>query len=194
LRFVVPFAGAGERKTRLSPVMDERMREAFALATLRHVVGVLRGFGEVMVVTPDPELEVEGAEVVVDDSDLNSLPLPEPPFAVVMSDLPLLRSGDVRAMVEALEGADVVLCPSRRAGTAAVACRVGFRPSFGGPSFLRNLERARDEGLEVRVVRRVGFFADVDEPEDLFDVAALGEGEPAELARRVLTRLSPSSR
>ncbi len=194
MRFVVPFAGSGERKTRLSPVMDPGTREAFALATLRHVVGVLRGFGEVVVVTPDEGLRVEGAEVVVDDSDLNSIPLPDPPFAVVMSDLPLLRASDVEAMLGALGSADVVLCPSRRGGTAAVACSVDFRPVFGGPSFFRNLERARGEGFSVEVVGSLGFFADVDEPEDLLDVAALGEGEPAELARRVVTRLSPSSR
>jgi len=190
VRFVVPFADRGERKTRLSSCMDEELRERFALAMLRRVVRVLSGFGEVEVVTPDEGLEVRGASVRCSGAGLNELPLPwGERFGVVMSDLPLLSEEDVERVLEALEGADVVLCPARRGGTSGVFVREGvrFRPVFGGVSFPRNLERARARGLEVRVVRSLGFFADVDVPEDLVDVAVLGEGEVARLARSVVS-------
>ncbi|WP_457614900.1 2-phospho-L-lactate guanylyltransferase [Methanopyrus sp.] len=188
MRFVVPFADRGDRKTRLSSCMDEETRERFALAMLRHVVGVLSGFGEVEVVTPDPNLSVPGARVRRSDAGLDELPLPDGEFGLVMSDLPLLSEEDVERALEGLETADVVLCPSRRGGTSGVFVRenVRFRPTFGGVSFPKNLRRAEEREVDIVVVRSLGFFADVDEPEDLLDAALLGRGEVARIARSVL--------
>ncbi|AAM01802.1 2-phospho-L-lactate guanylyltransferase [Methanopyrus kandleri] len=188
MRFVVPFADRGDRKTRLSSCMDEETRERFALAMLRHVVRVLSKFGEVEVVTPDSSLSVPGTKVRRSDASLDELPLPDGEFGLVMSDLPLLSEEDVERALEGLKDADVVLCPSRRGGTSGVFVRKGvrFRPTFGGVSFPRNLRRAEKQGVEVAVVKSLGFFADVDEPEDLLDAALLGRREVAKIARSVV--------
>ncbi|WP_148688765.1 2-phospho-L-lactate guanylyltransferase [Methanopyrus sp. SNP6] len=188
MRFVVPFADRRDRKTRLSSCMDEEMREKFALAMLRHVVDVLSKFGEVEVVTPDTRLSVPGAKVRLSNASLDELPLPDGEFGLVMSDLPLLSEEDVERALEGLEDADVVLCPSRRGGTSGVFVGEGvrFRPTFGGVSFPRNLKRAEERGMEVTVVKSLGFFADVDEPEDLLDAALLGKEEVARIARSVI--------
>jgi 2-phospho-L-lactate guanylyltransferase len=90
---------------------------------------------------------------------------------VLMSDLPRLTAGDVRALVEQMAEADVVAAPDLRGeGTNALGVTPpdAFRTSFGTrDSFARHLRAAEAAGLRVGVHRSFGLAFDVDEPADL---------------------------
>lgn len=150
---------------------------------LAHTLAVAaRSGGEVAVVTGDP-----GVARWTKGRDLQVLPEPPGggldgaalaaveaagrlgiPWAVVHADLPLLDAADLRAVEEALAGADLVLAPSRDGGTTVVAGRLGRFPFRYGPgSFHRHLGRGVRLGARVRVLVRAGLALDLDGPGDL---------------------------
>jgi 2-phospho-L-lactate guanylyltransferase len=90
---------------------------------------------------------------------------------VLMSDLPLLRAGDVAELAHLLRRHQRVVVPDRHdAGTNALALHLSARhgTAFGnGDSAQRHLAAARASGLDVVVHRHARLGLDLDLPRDL---------------------------
>jgi len=190
MRVIVPFAP--ERpKTRLSPVLSDDERTAFARAMFEDVLDALRALDAEATFSVDPvvlstapvECEVP---VTVDERSLTdavnaTLPA-EPgddPVAVVMADLALATPAALAQLFA--PDADVVLAPGRGGGTNALVARdPSFRVDYHGASFRDHREIARESGVDLAVVDSFRLSTDVDEPEDLVEVLLHGEGRAAD--------------
>jgi len=98
---------------------------------------------------------------------------------VLPGDLPLLKSSDVENIVAmASAKRDVVIAPSKANGTNALLLKPPsiMELKFGGESFPLHLAESMRVGVKPRVYRAETVAFDVDEPEDLPKVAALGLG------------------
>ena len=205
---VVPVNDLVAAKSRLAGVLDSAAREKLARALCQHVLRVLcasPAIDGVLVLTPSAEVariaRARGAEVSMDpggvrtplgplvDAALEQLERRGADAALVlMSDLPRLAAGDVTALVQGLEQADVVVAPDRHdMGTNALALRLAGRvaaTSVGNAdSFARHVDAARAAGRRVEVCRSPSLALDVDLPEDLEELHAPprrgGNGSPA---------------
>ncbi len=147
MRILIPFK-ANNPKSRLSSLLSEKERKELAKLMLLDVIDAARPFGEIKVVCP-AEVDVEGIEVIVDTSDLNTTvnkAMDSTPLAVIMSDLPLLNK-EVLERFFGTEG-DVVIAPGRKGGTNMLLVRKkGFRASYHFGSFFKHLEIARKLGM-----------------------------------------------
>lgn len=109
---------------------------------------------------------------------------------VVLGDLPLLRAGDVEAVLEAGLRHPLVGVASLDGGTAMLyQAPPGRLPARYGPeSFDAHRSAAREQGLELRVLDLPDRLArgDLDTPEDARRIAASGRGgRTAELLRKL---------
>jgi len=90
--------------------------------------------------------------------------------AVIAADLPLLKPGEVTALVAAARTAGAALAPDiRGAGTNAVclALPTGFRFHFGPGSFALHQAEAARGGITAATVAQPGLGFDIDEAADL---------------------------
>jgi 2-phospho-L-lactate guanylyltransferase len=195
LRIIVPFKLNGA-KSRLSSALAPEERRLLAFAMLRDVLSVVRGFGDVAVLSK-PGLKKEelglDADVLESDLELNDalnalieeqvgMGWPSD-ILIVMADLALITEDTVRGILSC-QG-DVVLCPGRGGGTNMILIRAcGFRTCYQGRgmSFPKHIEFARRAGLSATVYESFRAGCDIDVPEDLVEVLLHGRGE----ARRVL--------
>ncbi|WP_459191579.1 2-phospho-L-lactate guanylyltransferase [Halosimplex sp. J119] len=186
MRVVVPFAPE-HPKTRLSPVLEEAERAAFARAMLDDVLSVLSTFDAERSHSIDPLVLATApvdcdVPVTVDDRSLTAavnaeLPADptDEPVAVVMADL-ALATPDALARLFA-PGADVVLAPGRGGGTNALVARhPEFRVDYHGASVRDHREIAREVGADLATVDSFRLSTDVDEPADLVEVLLHGDG------------------
>lgn len=179
MRVVVPFA-AETPKTRLSSVLDDDERRAFARVMLEDVLATLREADVDPEVLATAEVDVD-APVTVDDRPLTDavnavLAGSGGAVAVVMADLALATPRSVERLLDA-EG-DVVVAPGRGGGTNALLVRhPDFRVDYHGVSYLDHLRAAREVGATVRTVDSHRLATDVDEPADLAELLIHGEGE-----------------
>ncbi|NHN41505.1 2-phospho-L-lactate guanylyltransferase [Halorubellus sp. JP-L1] len=186
---VVPFSPT-DPKSRLSPVLTARERREFARVLLEDVLSALAATAGI----PEPTvlstaaLEVDpGVPVRVDDRALtpavnDALASSSDPVAVVMADLALATPAALSRLFA--PDADVVLAPGRRVGTNAIVARhPAFRVDYHGASFLDHRAAAASVGADVAVVDSHRLATDVDEPADLVEVLAHGEGAAADWLR-----------
>jgi len=196
MRVIVPFAP--ERpKTRLSPVLSDDERTAFARAMFEDVLDALATFdSELFGPLDEPiALDVEvlatapvdcAMPVTVDErplTDAVNAVLPadpdDDPVAVVMADLALATPSALARLLA--PDADVVLAPGRGGGTNALVARdPSFRVDYHGTSFRDHREIAREADAAVAVADSFRLSTDVDEPADLVEVLLHGEGRAAE--------------
>jgi 2-phospho-L-lactate guanylyltransferase len=91
-------------------------------------------------------------------------------IAVLPSDLPIVTTDDIKALVGALgAGARCIIAPDEQEqGTNALALAPPdadfFR--FGADSFQAHLEAAKARGMKTRILRRPGLARDLDTPDD----------------------------
>lgn len=186
---VVPFSPT-DPKSRLSPVLAERERGEFARVMLEDVLSALAetpGVPEPTVLSTAALDDDPGVPVRVDDRPLTPavndvLASSGDPVAVVMADLALATPSALSALFA--PDADVVLAPGRRVGTNALVARhPGFRVDYHGASFLDHRDAAASVDAAVAVVDSNRLATDVDEPADLVEVLAHGEGAAADWLR-----------
>jgi len=186
---VMPIKNIEDAKQRLSACLSQAERQALFRAMIEDVLDALSAsetLSGVLVVTRDPEAEQLvrsygvrilreeqntghtaasrfGAETLAREGVSGMLQVP--------GDLPLLSASDIDALIDVHGDAPAVtIAPSRdKLGSNGVACSPpDFLPlRFGDDSFFPHLQRARDLGVEPRIVEREGFALDVDTPDDL---------------------------
>jgi 2-phospho-L-lactate guanylyltransferase len=185
---VKPFDWA---KSRLDGALSAAERAALArqlmLGSLMALVES-QCFERVLVVSRDAEAlslaEQHGAQPLAEDApaDLNlaisagrevAMTAGARSLLVLASDLPLVRSEDIRRVVAAAQSATAVIVPDRRAeGTNALLLSPPdlIEPAFGLQSFHRHLALLSEAGAATSILRLERIAFDVDVPEDLTEL------------------------
>lgn len=188
---VKPFAVA---KGRLSDVLDERRRPAFARAMLGDVLDAAmkaKGIGGVLVVSRDPVVRAMagacGAAAIAEPAP-GSLDGAVAAAArwleqrgtramiVLPADVPLVTPAEIEAIAQAVARPGVAIQPARDGdGTNGLALSPpsAIRPAFGKGSFRRHEEAARARGIAPRTLDLAGLAVDIDEAADLALFAAV---------------------
>lgn len=175
---LVPFA-ATEPKTRLAGVLTPDERTEFARVMLRDVCETVTEAGGSPTVLSTAELDCEWP-VVVDDQLLTPAVNArlEPPIAVVMADLALATPVALSRLFEA--DSDVVIAPGLGGGTNALVVRHSdFRTDYHGVSVADHRQIADEIGATVTEIDSFRLSVDIDEPEDLVELALHGDGRAA---------------
>lgn len=186
---VVPVKAFARGKSRLSGVLRDGVRAAFARGLFEHVIGTLRSskhIAHVLIVTEDDEVaeaaRAHGLSVLRDPTQAGLANVVDAGLRhahaagasagfVCMADLPHLSVAEVDEAIELLTSADVVVTPDLvRAGTNVLCQSPATRMAscFGRQdSFAQHVARATAEGLVLAVIERPGLCFDVDDPSDL---------------------------
>lgn len=176
----VPIKPFGLAKARLASSFDGEQRAALGLATAtRTVTAILDALGKVSVVTADEEVMEWagrlGASVIAEPigrrSGLNGAAREVVATAggatwmIIHADLPLVAASDIRIAWAYAHDGEFVLAPSHNGGTSVIAgTESDFPFSYGPGSFHRHLAATRH--LPVRILTRLGFLLDLDDPTD----------------------------
>ena len=178
---VIPFRPVNP-KTRLSGLLSQDEREAFARAMLADVIGAVRSAGlEPLVLSTTgydcPGVGVRVAPCGLSDALNDLLPLLEGPVLVIMADLPLVTPEAVRRLTGTR--ADVAIAPGRGGGTNALYIRepARFRVDYYQCSVAKHLGIAAEAGLTTELVDSFRLYLDLDEEEDLVDLLVHGTGQ-----------------
>lgn len=208
---IVPVKSLDRAKGRLAPLLAPHERRAVVLAMLEDVLAALGSASAtqvVNVISSDPVvLDVAlslGASRLLDASaDLNGALAQAARAAerqgatgvlVLPADVPLVTSADIDALAALVEGAGVVIAPSRDGGTNGLLIHppLALPFLFGSDSMARHWQAARNLGLPVRLFRHPRFARDVDQPDDLLAlVEAPAPSRAAGVARdlQIMSRL-----
>jgi 2-phospho-L-lactate/phosphoenolpyruvate guanylyltransferase len=169
---IIPFAPAGERKTRLSGMLGPMARDALAEEMLGHVCGVLAQVDEIDRVVLLSDTAISGMDWLDDfglplNQALESARLRiDTPLLVLFADLPLLCAQDVRHLLSITDSGAAIAADRHGKGTNAIALgdATPFHFAFGPSSLERHGEQAPDAPI---VRNRLGLALDVDTPADL---------------------------
>lgn len=175
---LVPFA-ATDPKTRLADVFTPEERGEFARTMLRDVCTAITAAGGSPTVLSTAETDVD-QPVVVDDRPLTAAVNArlEPPIAIVMADL-ALATPDALADLFTTDG-DIVIAPGLGGGTNALVVRSpDFYTDYHGTSVSDHRRIASEIGAETVTVDSFRLAVDIDEPDDLVELALHGTGEAA---------------
>ena len=210
---LIPVKGFRNAKQRLSPLLDAADRELFAEVMFRDVLKQVlkaQGVAETFVVTGDDRVaEIAtrlGAELIrekaersetdaVDFARLELKQLGREAVLVIPGDLPLVRSGDIEAVLAQIpNGASppfALLVPSHdRMGTNALLLAPPdiIKLRFGYDSFSYHMSQVSAQGLPVRFIENEHIALDIDEPKDLQQFLSFGfeDGESTRTARAML--------
>jgi coenzyme F420-0:L-glutamate ligase / coenzyme F420-1:gamma-L-glutamate ligase len=201
---VVPAKEFGAAKQRLARALSAEGRSALARAMLEDVLAALgaAGLDRILVVTPDLDVaavaERAGATVIREADSAGHTAavarglaacrdLGATVMLTVPGDLPCLTAEEVRRILTAVGPAPSAVFVASRSGAgtnaACLAPPDAVPLRFGEPSFADHLTVARARGIEPVVLALPGAGLDVDGPEDLEALQALG---PATRAARAI--------
>lgn len=186
---VLPVKNIADAKQRLAEVLSANERRTLFLAMVEDVLEVLSmvdRLAGILVVTRDPEArrlaERHGARVLIETANTGHTEAStfgartlgsEGAVGMIQvpGDLPALTAADVDAVLDTHGKAPAVtIAPSRdERGSNAVACSPpDLLPlRFGEDSFFPHMAKAREIGVEPRVVRPSGLALDIDTADDL---------------------------
>jgi 2-phospho-L-lactate guanylyltransferase len=198
---VVPVKDIKDAKQRLGNVLAPHERATLFRAMLHDVLSALsetETLSGVMLVTRDPEvIEIAGhyhARVLLERANEGQTAAVSagaralaaegaPGMMAIPADVPLISAGDVEQLLGAHGSAPAVtIAPARdRLGSNAVICSPPplLPLAFGDNSFYPHLARARDQGVEPRIVDSAAFGLDVDRLDDLQAFIALASATRA---------------
>lgn len=193
---IVPVKDFGRAKQRLAEALPPEARRGLVEAMFRDVMGAVCGadlIGQTVVVTGEPTIgslarqlgarvlpEPEGSGVnEILDRAVADLGLPEHEAVLILAaDLPLVTPEEVAALLAAVPGdAGVVVGRNLEGeGTNALLRRppLAIPAAFGPGSFGRYLAAAMARNLPVRVLDLPGVALDIDTPQDLERLKAVG--------------------
>ena len=169
-------------KTRLSAILSQEEREAFAFAMLEDVVGAVRDANCSPVIIGTELFDSEMVQVTVTDADLNTslneiLPTTEQNILIIMADLPLANEAAIKRVIST--AADMAIVPGRGGGTNAIFIKdpKKFHVDYYGASFAKHLAIAKEAGLSVDVIDSFRLHTDIDEDDDLVELLIHGTGK-----------------
>lgn len=191
---LIPFKPVNS-KTRLSKVLDQHEREAFARAMLDDVIAAVLKSGCSATLLCTHPFEHKQALIAVRKEPLNdainwALSQFHCPALIIMSDIPLVTAGALQRMIST--AADMSIVPGRGGGTNAIFLKKPecFRADYYGASFLDHMRIAEECGFSVEVVDSFRISTDVDEEEDLVEVLIHGKGKSREYLESIGFALS----
>jgi 2-phospho-L-lactate guanylyltransferase len=186
---VVPAKCPARGKSRLRPILGDEERTRFARELLEHVLDVLaasRLFEGILVATECDEVSdlasARGATVERDGEPSSLAAVVDRALArvtergaiaaiVLMADLPRIAVDDVRQLLAALEGHDVVLVRDHKGqhtNALAMAPPMAVRTCFGrDDSFAAHCAAVSRAGLRLGILDNAQIAFDVDAPVDL---------------------------
>ena len=169
-------------KTRLSCILSQEEREAFARAMLEDVIYAIKDADCSPVVVGTELFDSEDIQITVSDADLNQtlnslLPQSVGPVLIIMADLPLANAQAIKRVIST--GNDLAMVPGRGGGTNVIFIKEPqrFHVDYYGTSFLKHKKIAQDEGLSCEVIDSFRLHTDIDEKEDLVELLIHGTGK-----------------
>ncbi len=169
-------------KTRLSSLIDQPEREAFARAMLEDVIFAVKDANCTPVVVATELYESEHVQITVPDTDLNAtlnalLPTAVSPLLIVMGDLPLADAPSLRRVIASEK--DVAFVPGRGGGTNVICMKdaAKFHVDYYGASYLKHVKIAEESNLSWEMIDSFRLHTDIDEKEDLVELLTHGTGK-----------------
>jgi 2-phospho-L-lactate guanylyltransferase len=169
-------------KTRLSCVLTQEEREAFARAMLEDVIFAAKDANCSPVIVGTELFDSEDVQVTISDADLNQtlnaiLPQSAGEILIIMADLPLASADAIRRVITTRN--DMAVVPGRGGGTNAIFIKEPqrFHVDYYGMSFLKHVKIAQDAGLSCEVIDSFRLHTDIDEKEDLVELLIHGTGK-----------------
>lgn len=174
---IIPVKSFKAGNLRLSAALDDTGRLSLGRALATHVASTVVECGlTALIVTGDPEVaawaETAQFSTITDEgTGLNDAvqqgvqwaSRTHSPWIAIHADLPLLRPGDVAALIAANGDA---IAPSSDGGTSAISTGRSIEFGYGPASFHRHLPQLHSP----TVVARRGLLHDLDSPTDLDSV------------------------
>ena len=178
---VIPFKPKNP-KTRLSCVLDEQEREAFAEAMLLDVVDVVRDADCQPVILGTELFDSDLVQVTIKDAGLSEalneyLSCAVTGVLIIMADLPLADKESVRRVIGTKM--DMAIVPGRGGGTNVIYLKepARFHVDYYGGSYLKHMKIAQECGLSCEVIDSFKLHTDIDEKEDLAELLIHGTGK-----------------
>jgi 2-phospho-L-lactate guanylyltransferase len=169
-------------KTRLSCILIQEEREAFARAMLEDVICAVKDANCSPVVVGTELFDSEYIQITVSDADLNQtlnslLPQSVGSILIIMADLPLANAQAIKRVIST--GYDMAIVPGRGGGTNVIFIKEPqrFHVDYYGTSFLKHVKIAHDAGLSCEVIDSFRLHTDIDEKEDLVELLIHGAGK-----------------
>ena len=169
-------------KTRLSCILSQEEREAFARAMLEDVIYAIKDANCSPVVVGTELFDSEDIQITVSNADLNQtlnslLPQSVGPVLIIMADLPLANAQAIKRVIST--GNDMAIVPGRGGGTNVIFIKEPqrFHVDYYGMSFLKHKKIAQDNGLSCEVIDSFRLHTDIDEKEDLVELLIHGTGK-----------------
>jgi 2-phospho-L-lactate guanylyltransferase len=169
-------------KTRLSSILDQAEREAFARAMLQDVITSIIDANCTPVIVSTELYDSEDVQITIPDADLNSslnqvIPDCEGPLLILMADLPLAD----RASILRVTGtaSDMAIVPGRGGGTNVIFIKdtKRFHVDYYGMSFSKHMKISQDAGLSCEVIDSFRLYTDIDEEDDLAELLIHSTGK-----------------
>ncbi len=203
---LIPVKNLANAKQRLSDVLDQRARTDLAHAMLADVLQAVADYGheDVSLVTNDPFALEQAASyslgVISDAANVSETDAIEmatrvciargvPRTLVIPGDIPLIEADDLSAILEQAPVKGSLLVPSadKRGTNAALRAPAGLFPlRFSNDSFAPHQQAARATGMPCVVLTLPRIALDIDNVEDLQNLAAHPGNKRAQLLARRL--------
>jgi 2-phospho-L-lactate/phosphoenolpyruvate guanylyltransferase len=176
---LIPFKPVNP-KTRLSCILSQEEREAFAGAMLEDVIAAVLKSGCSATLLCTHPFQHEKALVAVRKESLNdainwALQQFHCPALIIMADIPLVTAGDIQRLIRTEK--DMSIVPGRGGGTNIIFLKKPkcFRADYYGASFLDHMRIAEECGFSVDVIDSFRMSTDIDEREDLVEILIHGK-------------------
>jgi len=195
---LIPFKPVNP-KTRLSCILSQEEREAFARTMLEDVIAsVLKSGCSATLLCTHP-FKHKDTLTAVRKEPLNeainwALRQFHCPALIIMADLPLVTAGDIQRLV--CTEKDMAIVPGRGGGTNLIFLKKPqcFHADFYGASFIDHMAVAEECGFSVDVIDSFRMSTDIDEKEDLVEILITEKEERARSSWRVQGSPLPSTR
>jgi 2-phospho-L-lactate guanylyltransferase len=178
---VIPFKPKNP-KTRLSCVLDEEEREAFAELMLSDVVAAVKDADCQPVILGTELFDSELVQVTIQDKGLSDalneyLSCAMRNVLIIMADIPLADEVSIKRVLATKK--DMAIVPGRGGGTNVIYLKepAKYHVDYYGGSFLKHMRIAKECGLSCEVIDSFLLHTDIDEKEDLVELLIHGTGK-----------------
>jgi 2-phospho-L-lactate guanylyltransferase len=178
---VIPFKPKNP-KTRLSCVLDEQEREAFAESMLSDVVAAVKDADCQPVILGTELFDSELVQVTIQEMGLSDalneyLSCAMRNVLIIMADIPLADQASIQRVLATTK--DMAIVPGRGGGTNVIYLKepAKFHVDYYGGSYLKHMKIAQECGLSCDVIDSFKLHTDIDEKEDLVELLIHGTGK-----------------